>query len=463
MVRIISVNEEALRPRQSWRGQDFRRRARALSIRFAGDRSGAMAITIALLMTSFAGIVGLSIDVAEWYGARRAMQSAVDAAAIGGMVAMKNGDTSAQVTEAATTDANLNGIGLASTGTTLTVTVDMTSETVTATMTKTADLLLSGLFLGSSPTISVTAQAGIVTTGSPPCLLVTAPSGTSVTLTGSSSIQASGCAVKVNSTSSTAINLQGATKIVAKSVCGPGGDTIQSGSSVSPTETSCAAESDPLADLTPPSNVNNSCDYNNVSISNSNALSYTKSATAGSLVQNGSGQWVLLPGVYCGGINLSGSGGQSNVLFNPGIYIVRNGLLQTGNSATATGTGVGFWLTGSGSGVSFAGTTSFSITAPTSGAMEGVAIYQDQSETTGTVTEQLSGYSTLTFTGLLYFGNQNVSVSGSSENQSAAYTSMVAYTLTYTGYSTLYLNSNYTGTTVPLPPTYSTSSIGLLQ
>jgi hypothetical protein len=145
------------------------------------------------------------------------------------------------------------------------------------------------------------------------------------------------------------------------------------------------------------------------------------------------------------------------------VYIVRNGLLQTGNSATATGTGVGFWLTGSGSGVSFAGTTNFSITAPTSGAMEGIAIYQDQSEATGTVSEQLSGYSTLTFTGLLYFGNQNVYVSGSSENQSAAYTSMVAYTLTYTGYSTLYLNSNYSSTTVPLPPTYSTSSIGLLQ
>jgi hypothetical protein len=134
-----------------------------------------------------------------------------------------------------------------------------------------------------------------------------------------------------------------------------------------------------------------------------------------------------------------------------------------GNSTTATGTGVGFWLTGSGSQISLAGQTNLTITAPTSGAMEGVAVYQDQSETTGTVSEQLSGNSTITFTGLLYFGNQNVYVSGSSEDESAAFTSMVAYTLTYTGYSTLYLNSNYTGTTVPLPPTFTAATVGLLE
>jgi Flp pilus assembly protein TadG len=461
---MVAVNLETLTPNQPWWSRSFRHRASELSKRFARDRGAAMGITIALITTGFAGMVGLSMDVADWYSTRRAMQSAVDAAVIGGMVAMKNGDTSAEVTEAATTDGNLDSGGSETAGATLTVTVNMTSETVSATMTKTANLLFSGLFLKSAPTISVTAKAGIVKNPTPPCLLVTAPSGTSVTLTGSSSIQASGCAIKVNSTASTAITLQGSAKIDGKTVCGPGGASLQSGTSVSPTETSCNAESDPLADLTPPSNVDSACQYNDFMITNTNVATYDdNSGNPHTVAPNGSGQIVMSPGVYCGGINMSGGSGSSNVLFNSGIYIIRNGPLETGGNCTATGSGVGFWLTGAGSSVDFGGETNMTITAPTSGAMEGIAIYQDNSEATGTVSEQLSGYSTLTFTGMLYFGNQNVYVSGSSENESAAFTQMIAYTLTYTGYSTLYLNSNYTSTTVPLPPTYSTSSVALLQ
>jgi Flp pilus assembly protein TadG len=431
--------------------------------RIGRDRGAAMAVTVALLMTAFAGLVGLSMDLADWYGARRAMQSAVDAAAIGGAVALNNDDTSAQVTEAATTDGNLNTIGLAQGGT-LSISVNMTAKTVTATMSKAASLLLSGLFLHSAPTIKVTAQGGLLNNGTPPCLLITAPSGTSVTMTGSSSVQAPGCGIKINSSSSTAIELQGSGKIVGKSICGPGGSFLYPGSSLSPAETTCSAYPDQLADLAPPSNVNNTCDYNNFMVTNTNVGTYVdNNGKTQSATYNGSGKIVMSPGVYCGGIDLAGGSGSANVIFNSGIYINRGGPLIMGNSTTATGTGVGFWLTGSGSQISLAGQTNLTITAPTSGAMEGVAVYQDQSETTGTVSEQLSGNSTITFTGLLYFGNQNVYVSGSSEDESAAFTSMVAYTLTYTGYSTLYLNSNYTGTTVPLPPTFTAATVGLLE
>ena len=85
------------------------------------------------------------------------------------------------------------------------------------------------------------------------------------------------------------------------------------------------------------------------------------------------------------------------------------------------------------------------------GPMAGIAIYQDGSAATNTLTNTLSGNSTINFTGLLYFGHQNVTVSGSSENQSAGFTCMIAYTVNYSGYSTLYLNANYSSTTVPVP------------
>jgi hypothetical protein len=429
-----------------------------------------MAITIALMMTAFAGMVGLSVDLADWYGTRRAMQSAVDAAALGGAREMLNGGTSAQVTTAATTDGNLNASGLARGGT-FNIQPNMAAQTVTVTMTKSADVFLSGLFLGSTPTITVTAEAGLITTAPAQpeyCLRIMSPNAAgALTLSGSSSIQASGCPIAVNSTSATAINLSGNTRINSKSICGPGGSIVSGSSVLSPGETSCSAATDPYANMTPPSNVNDPCQYTNYTINNNNTATYI----------NSSGQTVTIngtypqqystipmsPGVYCGGINIAGNGGDANVSFGSGVYVIRNGGLIAGNSTTASGTGVSFYLTGTG-GVSMSNSTNFSITAPTSGEMAGIAIYQDQSEPAGTITENLSGNSTLTFTGLLYFGNQNVSVSGSSEDQSAAFTWMVAYTLNYSGYSTLYLNSNYSKTTVPQPTgTSSTLAVALLQ
>jgi Flp pilus assembly protein TadG len=447
--------------------------------RFAIDQRGAMAMTLGLLMTGFAGAVALSVDVADWYGSHRVMQSAADAGAMGGALALKNGATNSNAITAATTDAQLNATGL---GAGANVNASISGSNVTVTVSKKATLLLSGLFLSSAPTISATATAGVVqTSGSsntpPMCLLVTSPSAANVVqLSGSSSIQASGCNVVVNSTSTTAINISGNTQIYSKALCGPGGHVITGSSTLSAAETNCPAVPDPYANITVPSvaSASNPCNFTNFTTSGQNYFSYTdasgksQSDTTGSNSINGVSQYFyydtagnsssalnLTPGVYCGGIAL---GAYTNVRFQPGIYVLRNGGLTTSGNTTAVGSGVAFYLTGSGTAVQLqddyvdlSAQTTLTITAPTTGAMAGIAIYQDGSAATGTLTNTLSGNSTINFTGLLYFGHQNVTVSGSSENQSAGFTCMIAYTVNYSGYSTLYLNSNYSSTTVPVP------------
>src|ERR1700744_6727791 len=80
--------------------------------RFAIDQRGAMAMTLGLLMTGFAGAVALSVDVADWYGSHRVMQAAADAGAMGGALALKNGSTTDQAVSVAKTDAQLNATGL---------------------------------------------------------------------------------------------------------------------------------------------------------------------------------------------------------------------------------------------------------------------------------------------------------------------------------------------------------------
>jgi len=430
--------------------------------RFAGDQSGAMAITIGLMMTSLAGMVALSVDVADWYGTRRAMQSEADSAALGGAMELFENGTTAQITTAATTDGNLNSGGMVN-GAALAISVNSTAQTVTATMTKTADMFFSRLFLSSAPALSVIATAGLANGGAPVCLLVTNPSGAGVVLLdGSSSIQATGCAVVVNSSSASAMQLQGSTSVNAKSICGPGGNTVSGSSAYHPTPTLCTAIADPLANWPAPTELNNPCDYTGYTISNNNTATYQNSAGTTVTTNYGSAQASLLPGVYCGGINLAQSGGQANAVFQPGVYILRNGGLVTGGSTTATGTGVSLYLSGTGD-ISLNNSTNLTITAPTSGEMAGIAIYQDHSQPTGTVTNYFQGNSALNFTGVLYFGTQNVYVNGSSSNNSAGYTSMIVNALEYEGYSTLYLNSNYGSTNVPVPPGLSLPVVALIQ
>jgi Flp pilus assembly protein TadG len=452
-----------------------RNRFGAVWRRFAGDRGGAMAMTLGLLMTSFAGMAAISVDVSDWYSTHRSMQAAADAAALGGALELSEGGTNTQAIAAATTDAQLNTSGLG-TGTAINVTIDPNTNNVTATLSKHADMLLSGIFMPSAATITASATAGIVNTAggsastTPYCLIVTSPSAANVvTLSGSSSIQASGCAVVINSTSTSGTSISGSTTIKSKTLCGPGGFLVSGSSTYQPAATTCSAVSDPYANFTPPPGVSNPCNYTNFQTYGSNYYKYTDQNGNSYTNTTGVSTITLSPGVYCGGINF---GAYTNASFQPGIYILRNGGLVTSGNTTATGNGVAFYLTGSGTAtqlandnVNLSASTTLTITAPTTGPMAGIAIFEDRSAATGTLTNTLSGNSTVNFTGLLYFGNQNVNVSGSSENQSAGFTMMVAYTLNYSGYSTLYLNSNYSSTSVPIPAGMKPSSqtVALLQ
>jgi hypothetical protein len=56
----------------------------------------------------------------------------------------------------------------------------------------------------------------------------------------------------------------------------------------------------------------------------------------------------LQPGVYCGGVQFSG---KVTVTFAPGLFVIKDGLLQASGGTSFTGNGVSFFLTGAGGGV----------------------------------------------------------------------------------------------------------------
>ena len=88
---------------------------------------------------------------------------------------------------------------------------------------------------------------------------------------------------------------------------------------------------------------------------------------------------------------------------------------------------------------------SLSITAPTTGATSGLAIFQDpNAPSSGSNT--LDGGGTQNITGALYFPNQPVEYVGGASTGGATCTQLIAYTLTFKGNSNFNSNCGSAGT-----------------
>ncbi len=435
-----------------------RRRVRGL----LGDRAGTIALTTAFGIFTLLGVTGLSVTAGDWYFTHRAMQSAADAGALGGAVQLvsevSNGTSvsTSAVTTAAKNDTANNGFTDGQNGVTVTATIN-NNNSVTVTVSQPARLMLAGLFMGSAPTISATAQAGVVYNGSPACILALSPNAPSaIASVGNGSIQANGCAIVNNSNNSSADFINGNGTIDAAKVCGPGGYAVSGGNgSFNPTPSKCVPIPDPYANYPAPPNANAECQHGNSGLGISSGTSINGTVT-------------LSPGVYCGGITISSN---ANVTFSPGVYILRNGGITASGQALLAGRGVGFFLTGSNSQVNIpsddialSGQAQVNFSAPTSGPLAGFIFFQDVTAAyTGQIMNTLSGNSSVRYEGTIYFGNQNVTVVGNGvADGTSPFTSLVANTITYNGNGTLVFNSNYSGSNVP-PPNLKLGQVALTE
>jgi Flp pilus assembly protein TadG len=298
---------------------------------------------------------------------------------------------------AVTTGGTQNVMVAANTGTPPTVAGITVPYWVTVTVSQSLPQTFSAILGHRFSTVSVRATA-TYTSGSSKCVYVLDPSApAAISMVGGSSLQTS-CSIYANSSSSDAIDLKGGSSIST----GGGATTNINGSwkgtgnsSISPApNTNTGTVSDPFASM--PAPAVGSC-----------------TSTGGSL------SGTLDPGVYCGSVSFSGA-----VSLNPGTYIFKNGF-SIGSSVT--GTGVTLYVA-AGS-ISLSGQGSLTISAPTSGTYQGIAIYQDRADTNGV---SLVGGSTLDVSGVIYAPAANVSLSGNS-GSSTVNTTIVANTLSLNG------------------------------
>ena len=152
-----------------------------------------------------------------------------------------------------------------------------------------------------------------------------------------------------------------------------------------------------------------------------------------------SGTHIIRPGVYCGGLVITGT---ANVTFISGTYVMMpNGPTNNGLSINGSGNmnaaGVTFY-NGAGSGsVSIANSGNATFVAPTSGTYAGVLLFQDPGNTTSAIVE---GGNNPRFEGALYDPNAQLTIDNIGDD--AAYTIIVAGSLVVSG-DTNQLPNNY--------------------
>ena len=142
--------------------------------------------------------------------------------------------------------------------------------------------------------------------------------------------------------------------------------------------------------------------------------------------------------------------GGSSLTLGPGTFIIDRGQLNIGGGSRLIATsGTTIVLTTSNinqacATTSISGGAILSITAPTTGALAGVAIYQDRACIDRTASNLLTGGATQNIVGAIYFPGEPVSYAGGSPTGGAVCTQLIAWKIDFSGSSTF--NSTCTGT-----------------
>lgn len=390
----------------------------ALLRRLAEDRRGAVAVMLALSLPLVVGMMSLGVEAGLWFAEKRDLQNAADAGALSGAFELAAGRTTT-VTAAAISDALRNGFDGGG-GIPATVNAPPKSgkyigdaSAVEVILQREQKLLLSTLFLGSA---SVTGRA-VAKSGSPGDYCVIAldkVDSSAVDINGSADINLGDCGVMANSSDPQALTVSGSSTLTADFIemVGEYSKTGAANLVVGQTITHSTAIDDPYKAVAMPAV--GGCDHTKFKATDS----------------------TMSPGVYCDGIDF---GAQAEVTMAPGTYIVDGGSVSVNGGARVTGDGVTIVLTGTGSDyatVSINGGATVDLSAPTSGAMKGMVIYQDRSAPAGVV-NKLNGGSTTQFTGVLYFPSQEVQFTGGNSTGPAGCTRIVAQTVSFSGNATI--------------------------
>jgi hypothetical protein len=260
------------------------------------------------------------------------------------------------------------------------------------------------------------------------CVLGLSPSTISgVRLWNDARLTAMNCSVFSNTMASDALAVMDAASLMAKHICVTGGYDTASAKAVTPQPiTDCPPLADPLAARPPPSF--GDCDFHSLKVT--------------------SGTKTLLPGVYCGGLSVSGD---ASVTLDPGIYVIKDGPLMVTKTAKLHGVGTGFYFTGAFSTLWFDFGTTIDLEAPTEGALAGLLFFEDRAAK-GIRIHRIASNNARNLLGTIYLPVSILNIDSSAPvADQSAYTAIVTKSLQLQSGPDLVLNTDYDLTSVPVP------------
>lgn len=277
--------------------------------------------------------------------------------------------------------------------------------------------------------IGARARAVKIYDGLPPCILALNQTSTAtITFAGTSVFEAKDCVVHSNSSHETGMTMEGGAVPVAAGFCSAGG--VNTSRTITPTpREGCERMKDPFASLDKP--YSGGCSFNNVSVDPK---------------QNR----VLKPGIYCGGLELKGT-----ARLEPGVYVIKNGLLTITSQSNVTADGVIFYLTGTNAGFSFDAGGILDLRAPQDGPYGGLLVYQDPLSNPN-YDNKLVGSSDSIVIGGIYTPTQIVTLQGGSGfGQTSSFMPVIADKVRIAGSTTTTSNLDGISLAKPLPKSFS--------
>jgi hypothetical protein len=348
------------------------------------DRRGNALIIAGASLPLLVGAAGIATDSIQWVLWKRELQRAADTAALAGAYAELQTASVADAVNAHMGDNNHTGIALKSGYPQIAYPADAGNykKAVQVTLAVQRTLGFSSMFLSTAPTITATAPAALVNSGSYCVVGLNSTTASSITIGGSASVSM-GCGAISDSTSTTAsVGTNGGTyNFTASPVAGVGGmpTSINGATDI---QAHHSALPDPYAGLYSTSTSGMTCNK-----------------------QVNAGQTSLTPGCY----SKFQFTGNKDFTLAPGVYYLDSTDFDAQGTGSITGTGVTIVLTGSTPGnVTTNGNTIIKLTAPTTGSYANMLFIGN-----GTGTQKINGNSGSFYDGAMYFPNGIAQFQGS--------------------------------------------------
>jgi Flp pilus assembly protein TadG len=412
------------------------KRMQGLCKQFAANDFGGLAVSFAVASPVLIGALGIAVDLIMFNKVKADLQSAADAAAVAGAreIQVARSDTK-QVTSAAFSYAAFALMGdsaataqqLGADKLVVDASVVNNFSAVKVNITENWTPFFAHFLKSDITPVTVTATARFVGSSNI-CVLGLSGSDVSVNLDKNSTLTGNNCGVFADSSDAASLQVDTGAKLNSSLNCAVGGAKVDASATVSPKAlTGCPVVPDPLSSR--PAPVVGGCDHTDLVI-----IDESRS---------------INPGVYCGGLTLAG---KSDIVLNPGTYIMKDGSLELTGQAIMRGAGVSFFVTGANANkIHFSAGTTIELAAPTSGPMAGLLFFEDRALTVK-LKHQITSDNARKLIGTVYLpvGDLIVDAANPVADQSA-WTAIIVNHLQLKSGPNLILNSDYTATSVPVP------------